>query len=192
MTPTEIQNVLADHAAWSKAPSQGARADLIGANLRGADLRGAGLRGADLIGADLRGADLIGADLRGADLTGADLTSANLTDANLTDADLTSADLTDAVGVDDVPTAPIPGLAAAVLQQIERHPETHDQSMWHSACNTKHCVAGWAVQLAGDVGAAAEERLCTATAARLLLGGEDHPFGEFDDPLPWLRERAGT
>jgi hypothetical protein len=62
--------------------------------------------------------------------------------------------------------------------------------VWHSECNTQHCVAGWAVRLAGDVGAAAEERLGTATAARLLLGGEDHPFGEFDDPLPWLRRMA--
>jgi hypothetical protein len=83
-----------------------------------------------------------------------------------------------------------------VVEQIEQHPETHDQGQWHSACGTKHCAAGWAVQLAGDAGKLLEHYTSTSTAALLLLRaahGEIKgalPFGGSDDPLPWLRELA--
>ena len=30
-----------------------------------------------------------------------------------------------------------------VLRQIKKHPETWNQTSWHS-CETKHCFAGWA------------------------------------------------
>jgi len=188
-------------------------ADLRGADLTRADLRGADLRGADLRDADLTCADLTCADLRYTNLSGADLTCAGLTRANLSGADLRytnlrGADLTradlrgadlrgaDLRGADlrvaDIPRAPIPGLAAAVLQQITEHPETWVQAEWH--CDTGHCCAGWAVVLAGEVGNAAEQRLGTPAAARLLLGGEGHPFGADDARLviPWLRERAAA
>jgi len=172
-------------------------ADLRGADLTRADLRGADLRGADLRDADLTCADLTCADLRYTNLSGADLTCAGLTRANLSGADLRytnlrGADLTGTTGVDDIPRAPIPGLAAAVLQQITEHPETWVQAEWH--CDTGHCCAGWAVVLAGEVGNAAEQRLGTPAAARLLLGGEGHPFGADDARLviPWLRERAAA
>ena len=36
-----------------------------------------------------------------------------------------------------------------VLDQIEQHPETWDQDIWHSPCGTQHCFAGWAEILAG-------------------------------------------
>ena len=36
---------------------------------------------------------------------------------------------------------------AKVLQQIESHPETWEQTRWH--CGTKHCLAGWAQILSG-------------------------------------------
>jgi hypothetical protein len=63
---------------------------------------------------------------------------------------------------------------------------------WHSDCGTKHCFAGWAVTLAGEAGKAAEGRLETAPAARLLLGGSDHPFDEEDGGrvIPWLEARV--
>ncbi|MGL5937068.1 MAG: hypothetical protein ACRCZI_15765 [Cetobacterium sp.] len=34
-----------------------------------------------------------------------------------------------------------------VLAQIEAHPETWNQKMWH--CGTTHCFAGWAQVLSG-------------------------------------------
>lgn len=34
-----------------------------------------------------------------------------------------------------------------VIDQINAHPESWDQSVWH--CGTKHCFAGWAQILAG-------------------------------------------
>ena len=40
-------------------------------------------------------------------------------------------------------------LAKAAVNQILSHPETWDQSTWHSECGTKHCFAGWCQILAG-------------------------------------------
>lgn len=42
------------------------------------------------------------------------------------------------------------GLMKRVLDQIETHPETHDQSRWVNTCRTMACVAGWASILSGD------------------------------------------
>jgi len=181
--------------------------DLADASLRGVNLAGANLSGANLTdahltdaylfnvglsSADLHGANLSGADLHGADLRSADLHGADLTYAVLRSADLHGADLRGAAGASDVPRAPVPGLAAAVLRQITEHPDTWDQGVWHSECGTAHCCAGWAVVLAGKAGKAAEARLGTASAARLLLGGEGHPFDPADrrEVIPWLQARA--
>jgi len=91
-----------------------------------------------------------------------------------------------------VPRAPDRTLPGRVLAQLRAHPETWDQESWHSECGTTHCCAGWAVVLAGDAGAVAERRLGTAAAAKLLLGGGNHPFGCFDRDrvIPWLEARA--
>jgi hypothetical protein len=40
-------------------------------------------------------------------------------------------------------------LLKAAVNQILAHPETWDQSQWHSHCGTKHCIAGWCQILAG-------------------------------------------
>jgi hypothetical protein len=168
-------------------------ANLTGANLTGANLTGvylveANLTGADLTGADLTGADLMEASLRGASLRGASLWDANLWRADLRDANLTGANLAGAEGVEGIPKQPVPGLARLVLKQIKDHPETWDQRVCHSGCGTKHCVAGWAIVLAGEAGVAAEKRLNTEEAAALLLGGNDHPFNPTDNPIPWLEQ----
>ncbi len=130
---------------------------LSDANLSDADLRNADLRNADLGGADLRGADLRGADLRGANLCGANLRGANLCGANLNC-------LAAALGIEVDPTLP-----ARIVAQIAAHPETHDQTTWHSACGTKHCIAGLATHLSGALGRYLARQLGTATAATLLL-----------------------
>ena len=147
-------------------------ADLSGANLSGANLSGANLRNADLSGANLRSAYLSGADLRSADLRNADLSGANLSGAYLSGAYLRSADLRNAdlnclaaaLGIEVDPTLP-----ARIVAQIAAHPETHDQTTWHSACGTKHCVAGFATHLSGALGRYLDRQLGTATAATLLL-----------------------
>ena len=136
-------------------------ADLAGADLSGADLAGADLTGADLTGAILCGANLAGANLRGATLTDANLTGANLRSASLTGANIVA--LRTAFDVEHDPTLP-----AQVLEQIEAHPESHDQLAWHSPCGTQHCVAGWFVTLAGPEGRALEDRFGTRVAATLL------------------------
>jgi hypothetical protein len=169
--------------------------DLRGTDLANADLTNTDLRGTDLANADLTNAILRWADLRGAILQDAILQDAILQDAILVGADLRGTDLDGAIltgarGIDDVPRAPVPGLAARVLRQITEHPESHDQAVWHSACQARHCCAGWAILLAGSAGSAAEARLGTQHAAALLLGGDDHPFGADNDPIPWLRRRA--
>lgn len=46
---------------------------------------------------------------------------------------------------DDIPT--IADLDAAILAQVADNPNRLDMTEWH--CGTKHCRAGWAVQLAG-------------------------------------------
>lgn len=177
-----------------------AGANLAGANLDGANLRAADLRSADLAGAlldgalfanaILDGANFAGADLTGAHLDGADLDGADLTGAKLAGAHLAGAHLDGATGLPDLA---VPRLAERVLVQIEQHPETYDQAMWHSECGTRHCAAGWAVRLAG-VPADVERRLGTGHAATLALGlplGTWCPWGADDDPIPWLRELAG-
>ena len=167
-------------------------ADLHWANLKGANLKGAYLYRVDLQAVNLKGANLKGANLEGADLRDAELKGTNLRGAILWRADLVGAKIEDARGIDDVPKKPLPGLPARVLEQIKKQPKCLDMRHWHSDCGTKHCFAGWAVTLAGEIGKAAEERLGTSRAAALLLGGYLHPFDEYSRSLviPWLEARV--
>lgn len=43
-------------------------------------------------------------------------------------------------------------LAEKVLQQVEQHPETHDQNHWmrRNSCGTTACLAGWTVSIAAS------------------------------------------
>jgi hypothetical protein len=161
-------------------------ADLSGAYLRGADLSGADLRGAylsdaDLSGAYLRGADLSGADLSGADLSGADLSGADLRGAYLSGADLSGADLSGAYlrgaylsGADlrgaylstIAQDIAVPSLHRRILAAIEAG-GTLEMSTWHT-CETTHCRAGWAIQLAGAPGRVLEACLGPNVAGALI------------------------
>jgi uncharacterized protein YjbI with pentapeptide repeats len=164
------------------------RAYLTGANLTGADLTGAYLTGANLTGANLTGADLTGAYLTRAYLTGANLTRANLTRAYLTGADLTGADLTGAyltgayltgadlsganlsgvIGLKIAADAPARLLAVA---RAALQPGALYMNDWHT-CETTHCISGWAVHLAGEVGCVLETAVGVHMAGLYLLGVE--------------------
>lgn len=56
------------------------------------------------------------------------------------------------------------------LKQVEKHPETWDQTMWR--CKTGMCFAGWAAQLSGGGWAFGPK---SAYSDQLLANGSDHP-----------------
>jgi hypothetical protein len=174
------------------------------ADLRGADLCGADLRDASLRGADLRDANLRDASLRGANLCGADLRDANLRGANLCGADLRGADLCGA----DLRGASIGGGAAEkspkfsfkpdldlprkVAQAALASPESLDMSTWH-ACETTHCLAGWAVHLSGSAGYALESITSTSVAGAMLMPSAAHLFYSTGaEAKKWLEEQIAA
>lgn len=110
--------------------------------------------------------------LRGADLRGADLCGANLSGADLRGADLRNANLRDAVGFSIAADAPerLQAVARAALK-----PNALEMTAWHT-CETTHCMAGWAVHLAGEPGRILELTLGTEIAGLYLLGPEAHRY----------------
>ena len=177
-TDTITADDLALHAQWLSDSSTGkrlqrpsaylTRADLTGADLTGAYLTGAYLTGADLTGANLTGADLTGADLTRAYLTGAYLTRAYLTGANLARANLTGAYLSGVIGLKIAADAPARLLAVA---RAALQPGALYMNDWHT-CETTHCISGWAVHLAGEVGCVLETAVGVHMAGLYLLGVE--------------------
>jgi hypothetical protein len=182
-TDTITADDLALHAQWLSDSSTGKRLQRPSAYLTGADLTGAYLTGAYLTGANLTGAYLTGADLTGANLTGANLTGANLTGANLTGAYLTGANLTGAyltrayltganlsgvIGLKIAADAPARLLAVA---RAALQPGALYMNDWHT-CETTHCISGWAVHLAGEVGCVLETAVGVHMAGLYLLGVE--------------------
>ena len=142
--------------------------------------RDGGLFEADLSGADLHGANLRVADLRGANLTGAYLSGAYLTGAYLRGA--TGLDL------------PSPDLAAARLTAVARAALASsgalDMECWHT-CETTHCIAGWAIHLAGEEGAQLEREFGSEIAGLQLLGIEAHSHFFDNDEIAraWLQTK---
>lgn len=63
-------------------------------------------------------------------------------------------------------------LPAKILEQIEQHPESWDQTLWHNSCGTTHCIAGWAIVLSGSQGRSLERMWGTNVTATLLLWRE--------------------
>ena len=130
-------------------------------------------------------ANLTGANLRGAILSGADLSQANLSEADLSGADLSGAiGLLSAPVVEDLHTK----VAAAVGGGEGLH-----MAEWH--CGTKHCRAGWAIVLAGEEGAALEDRLGPAAAGALIYhastGMIPDLYASNEDALADIRRCAG-
>ena len=64
---------------------------------------------------------------------------------------------------------------------------------WHT-CDTTHCIAGWAVRLAGDEGKALEEKFGTANAGLALLGTEaaSHFYDTQEKGRAWLQSKLET
>jgi|LakMenEpi03Aug12_release.lakeMendotaPanAssembly.Ray.scaffolds.fasta_scaffold96433_5 hypothetical protein len=201
MTRQELEQVLTHHHIWvNSGGREGASADfsngdlrwanlrwanLYGANLHGADLSGADLYRANLHGADLSGADLSGANLSGANLSGADLHGANLHGANLHVANLYGADLSDAVGI---PVAvDCSDRLRAVAAVATASQDGLNMDSWHT-CQTTHCIAGWAIHLAGKTGRILEELHGPELAGRMLLGHEaaTHFHDSNEDARAWL------
>ena len=65
------------------------------------------------------------------------------------------------------PPTPLRGekLLKTAVNQILAHPNTWDQTHWHSSCGSKHCIAGWCQILAGHV---ADEGCVTSQAQEAL------------------------
>lgn len=147
-------------------------------------------RDGGLFEADLRGADLRGADLRGADLSRASLSGANLSGANLRGASLRGASLRGVCGLN----LPSPELAAERIAALAARALAAEDALsmgeWHS-CETSHCIAGWAIHLAGDAGARLERDNGSEIAGLMLLGTEAHAhFYDSDaDARAWLQTK---
>lgn len=84
-TQEQVNEICAQHEAWLKDRSTGARADFSGASLRGLVLEGRCLREANFKNADLRGAFLRSADFSHANFEGADLTFVRASHAKFND-----------------------------------------------------------------------------------------------------------
>ena len=203
-----IDKILSEHALWLCGEG-GRRANLSGANLSGASLRradlsdanlsGANLSGVDLSGANLRRTDLRRADLSDANLSGASLRRANLSGANLSGVDLSGVDLSGAnlSGVDlsgvDLPV--VPKLDSKILAAIGEDAAGLDMGSWHT-CETTHCIAGWAIHLAGDAGRALEDEVGSNAAGALIYhvstGVVPDFFASEESALADLRKRAAA
>ena len=120
-----------------------------------------------------------------ANLIDANLNDANLRDANLRDADLRGANLNGVVGLAIASDAPqrLRAAAIAALQEGALKMET-----WHS-CDTTHCLGGWLIHQAGEVGRLLEVAVGPAVAG-LMLGGieaHDHFYDSNEAATEWLR-----
>ena len=170
---------------------QGERASLVGANLVGANLDNANLDCARLDGASLDCASLDCANLDGANLVGTSLDGASLVGANLVGARMPKDWPATQPETAEERSARLQHRRTRCLARSAefraRHPEVPvveqldsrihaavtdgvgalEMNSWHT-CDTTHCRAGWAVQLAGPAGKALEDRLGTPAAAAMI------------------------
>jgi len=125
------------------------------------------------------------ANLVGANLRGANLVDANLVDANLRGANLVDANLRGAAGIAIAADAPqrLRAAAAAALQD-----GALEMSTWHS-CDTTHCLGGWLICQAGEVGKLLEAAVGSSVAGLMLGGVEAHShfYDTNQAAAEWLR-----
>jgi uncharacterized protein YjbI with pentapeptide repeats len=140
-------------------------ADLLGANLSHTDLSHANLSYADLSHTDLSPTNLRDANLSHADLRDANLSSStDLSHADLRGAALSCADLSRVLPPEEIPV--ISNIDAAILAAIEAGGKLK-MAAWHT-CKTTHSRAGWAIALAGKVGADLEQKVGSFHAGCLI------------------------
>jgi hypothetical protein len=160
-------------------------ANLVDANLFGANLFGANLDGANLFGANLVRANLDGANLVRANLVRANLDGANLVRANLVDANLFGANLDGAAGLAIATDAPqrLRAAATAALQEGALEMKT-----WHE-CGATHCLGGWLIYQAGELGRLLEAAVGPSVAGLMLGGVEAHShfYDSNEAATEWLR-----
>lgn len=110
-------------------------------------------------------------NLDDAQMAGSSFCDADLSRATFFGADLDGARFSEE-GVplmQPLPDAPQRLLAVAVAALAT--PESLDMHTWHE-CETTHCIAGWAIHQAGELGRFLEERLGPIRAGQILLGDE--------------------
>lgn len=174
-------------------------ADLPGANLHGCDLTDVVFEFAHLNGAGLSRTNLTRARLCGADLGFANLKCTILHRAQMAATPppafavrLNGADLSPAEGTFDPHFSlgtppPDPDLMRRVMQAVLQ-PGALNMRRWHT-CDTRHCLAGWAIHLAGPAGYVLESITSPSVAGSLLIPEAAHLFyhDNSSEVLDWCR-----
>lgn len=157
-----------------------------GQDFRGADLSDSQLWGCWFYDCDLRGVSFRGSNLRFAHFDGCRMEGADLSGADLRNADFRDQDLVGIVGIEIVADAP--ERLREVARTVLAFPERLNMGDWH-ICETVHCIAGWGIFLAGEMGRAMEKRYGSEIAGMLLLGKEAHShfFDSDERAMEWLR-----
>ena len=83
-----------------------------------------------------------------------------------------------------------------LLAQVESEPASLEMTTFHGSCGTTHCLAGWAIQYAGDEGRALERAYGSWAAGTMIFAASapEWPIPNFHGSnkyaLELLRERA--
>ena len=76
-----------------------------------------------------------------------------------------------------------------LAQVVLASPDHLQMESWHSDCGTSHCIAGWAIHLAGEEGARLEALNGSEIAGYILLGPEadGYFYSRKEDAIAWLQ-----
>lgn len=199
--------------SWLKKLCSLRDSDLDGVDLEGSSFRGASFEdscfyeakflgarfgrayfgGANFACATFQNARFQGADFREADLSGALLGEQQIRDLVVDGVRVRHA-LNDRTAL-MAPMGDAPQRLATVAAIVLSDPSNLDMTHWHNSsreggkCKTTHCLAGWAIHLAGPLGAFLEDRFGAARAGEILLGKEAASFFYADNAtaLAYLR-----
>jgi uncharacterized protein YjbI with pentapeptide repeats len=153
------------------------------------DLSGRDLDRIDATGGDFRDCELVDTWFIGAVLRDCDFRGCNLWGTNFSQADLTGAKF-------DVDIPVVLDLDEKILAEVAENPESLDMDHYHRNCGSTHCLAGWAIHLAGKRGYELEERLGALVAGGLIYsasrpGPLPNFFATDDAALADLRKAVG-
>ncbi len=76
-----------------------------------------------------------------------------------------------------------------LAQVVLASPDHLQMESWHSDCGTSHCIAGWAIRLAGEEGARLAALNDPEIAGYILLGPEAHGYfySKKEHAIAWLQ-----